>query len=71
MTRLERLSEARDVETLDRFVLDFYETKRMTSNIRERLQRIDKERDRLLQGDANYEPGGRRFESCRAHQSFQ
>lgn len=48
MTRVEKMRQIRDEESRYRAVLNFYDTKRMTPNIRERLRRIDDERSQLL-----------------------
>ena len=49
MIRLVRGDLALRVQPLYRAVLDFYDTKRMTANIQERLRWIDERRDQLAE----------------------
>ena len=49
MLRLMRRDPALSFRALYRAVLDFYETKRMTANIEQRLRWIDERRDQLAE----------------------
>ncbi len=62
MLRIQQKTPTMAGEILHRAVLDFYDTKKMTQNIRQRLEWIEKQRDVLTTDDGRATTLGRLFE---------
>ena len=62
MLRIQQKTPTMAGEILHRAVLDFYDTKKMTQNIRQRLEWIEKQRDVLTTDDGRANILGRLFD---------